>query len=397
MHDHSGLATPSFRAPRLRVPGGWLAHVAGGRGKHETPRGKTCYKPYWVFGGGGFPPAGGLSHLGASPGFSVFHPSGARVCGAPAAAGASVRFPRSRHRSGPSVARQGISRPRRLHPAEPLGSPALLGPRAVQAPGLRSQGAVRFTSCRSLTPRTAARSLTPESVTSQCGQLPRCKALRRGDRTSTSPRVLRKLRARRRWHPDVSDSRVSPGCLSHLSGGLWKEVAFGLQARNNSYLPGGFGKHSRRDAGRSTPFRPTTPVWQRADRPQGFSRSPIIQAAEPLGSSVQLGPRAVFKPQGFRLSTHAAGHFQAHLRAARGETTNTVVKGFPASGADTASPMSRFPAVRPGPRTSPSSSQPQPASTASFTASFYGRVSRRGMRKVDLAPPARVSCLRVHA
>ena len=185
MHDHSGLATPSSGHPGYVFQGVGSPMRQGGEAGMKPREGKHATNPSGFSGVGISPPARGSFISGRPLGPLSFTlqvrgrrcpRSGGGLCLLP-----QVAPPVSPKRGTPGL----LSRPRRLHPAEPLGSHAPLGPRAVQAPGLRSQGAVRFTSCRSLTPWTAARSLTPVSVTSQRGQLPRCKALRRGDRTST--------------------------------------------------------------------------------------------------------------------------------------------------------------------------------------------------------------------
>ena len=118
--------------------------------------------------GWGFPPPRGARLSQGVPWVLCPSPFRCAVGGAPAAAGASVCFPRSRHRSVPSVARQGYSA---AHAASTQRSSWALtrgsAPGPLKPQGFGFNSAVRFTSCKSLTPWTAARSLTPVSVMCQ--------------------------------------------------------------------------------------------------------------------------------------------------------------------------------------------------------------------------------------
>jgi hypothetical protein len=56
MPDTRASPPPKPLRPALFHQVGGFAHWAGGRGRHETLRGKTCCNPWGLFGEGGIPP-----------------------------------------------------------------------------------------------------------------------------------------------------------------------------------------------------------------------------------------------------------------------------------------------------------------------------------------------------
>ena len=152
------------------------------------------------------------------------------------------------------------------------------------------------------------------------------------------------------------------GGLSTPRDGPPGPLSFTLQARIVGGAPAWAGASFRFP--RSPPDPTSRWAWRRVPgapaKPQGFSPR---KGSAAHSASRQRSPWAPqyssapgpLKPQGFRLSAHVARHVQVDhtIFAARGKNINTVVKGFPASGSGAANPMSRFPALRPGPRTQP--------------------------------------------
>ena len=139
MHDHSGLATPSSGHPGYVFQGVGSPMRQGGEAGMKPREGKHATNPSGFSGVGISPPARGSFISGRPLGPLSFTlqvrgrrcpRSGGGLCLLP-----QVAPPVSPKRGTPGL----LSRPRRLHPAELLGSHARLGPRAAQAPGLRFQ------------------------------------------------------------------------------------------------------------------------------------------------------------------------------------------------------------------------------------------------------------------
>ena len=173
MPDHSGLATPKILCtPLLFYQRGGSPIGQGGEAGMKPREGKHASNHRGFSGGGGYrPPRGALDPSGRPLG-PLFSPFRCATSAAPPlvrgplfASPGRLRTSCSSWRSVPSATSQApglftsgrFSRSLRHQTAKPLGSSVQLGPRAVQAPGLRSQRAERCFSFRSKTPRSATR------------------------------------------------------------------------------------------------------------------------------------------------------------------------------------------------------------------------------------------------